>query len=51
MNQGKHILNMGRLEPCCLKKKMDTHELTYKTERDSQRIILWLLGERVEGKG
>ena len=30
---------------------MDTHELTYKTERDSQRIILWLLGERVEGKG
>ena len=30
---------------------MDTHELTYKTERESQRTILWLLGERVEGKG
>ena len=55
MNQGKHVLNMGRLELCCffffIFFFMDTHELTYKTERDSQRTILWSLGERVEGKG
>ena len=33
-----------------LKKKNGTHELIYRTERDSQRTNLWLLGEGWGGK-
>ena len=32
-------------------KRNDTSELTYKSERDSQRINLWFPGGKYEGKG
>ena len=32
-------------------KRNDTSELTYKSERDSQRMNLWFPGGKYEGKG